>query len=243
MALIQIYSPKGGTGTTTIAANLALLLAGLGRDVTAIDFARQGSLKLHFGVKPDQKLNIAGKHGSEAQVVGGVRLLAHDPLDGDEPANAIAGLCGGEQLVIADIAAGDSATFTALLPHASLHLCPLMADAASLAVLPQITGGKPLTTALPAQNSFFILNQVDERRRLARDTTRFMGATIGDRLIGSIRRDEAVSEALAMMEPIAKYAPTSAAAADIVRVVDTISHLVSIGRGSARADSANSAAA
>jgi len=225
MALILVHSPKGGVGSTTVAANLALMLASRGRDVIAADFSPQDSLKLHFGFRPDQLLTSAAR-GQDAQVVGGVRLVAcNRPEDHADPAAAIRPWLGEASVVVADIAAGGTEIFGALLPEAALHLCVLIPDAASMAVLPQVALGRPLLAATSAQNSFYVLNQIDDRRRLGRDTAKFLRRLVGDRLIGSIRRDEAVNEALAMMEPLAKFAPTSAATADFIRFGDLIREL------------------
>ncbi|WP_157220062.1 cellulose synthase operon protein YhjQ/BcsQ [Flavisphingomonas formosensis] len=225
MALILLHSPKGGVGTTTLAANLALMLASRGRDVVAADFSPQDSLKLHFGFRPDQTLASASR-SDEAQVVAGVRVLGcNRPEDLADPVAAIRPWLGEGSMVIADIAAGGGETFRALLPSAALHLCALTTDAASLAVLPQLAAGRSFIAATTAQNSLFVLNQVDERRRLGRDAAKFLRRLVGDRLIGVIRRDEAVNEALAMMEPLSKFAPTSAAAADFIRFGDTIREL------------------
>lgn len=226
MALILVHCPKGGVGSTTVTANLALMLASRGRDVVAIDFSRQDSLKLHFGFRPDQTLAAPSRRDDEAQVVSGVRLLGHSrPEDHADPVAVVRPWLGEGSVVIADIAAGDADVFQALLPLATLHLCVLTTDAAAMAVLPQLAQGRPLTATGGGQNSLYLLNQVDERRRLGRDSAKFLQRLVGERLIGSVRRDEAVNEALAMMEPIAKFAPTSAATADFIRLGDTIRDL------------------
>jgi cellulose synthase operon protein YhjQ len=226
MALILVHCPKGGVGSTTVAANLALMLASRGRDVVAIDFSRQDSLKLHFGFRPDQTLAASSRRDDEAQVVGGVRLLGHSrPEDHADPVAVVRPWLGAGSVVIADIAAGDGDLFRALLPLATLHLCVLTTDAAAMAILPQLALSRPLMAGGGAQHSLYLLNQVDERRRLGRDAAKFLQRMVGERLIGSVRRDEAVNEALAMMEPITKFAPTSAATADFIRLGDTIRDL------------------
>jgi cellulose biosynthesis protein BcsQ len=50
MPLLCLASPKGGVGKTTLAANLACGLAGLGARVVALDLDPQNALRLHFGV-------------------------------------------------------------------------------------------------------------------------------------------------------------------------------------------------
>jgi len=238
MALILVHSPKGGVGTTTVAANLALMLASRGADVVAIDFSRQDSLKLHFGFRPDQLLPFAMR-GDEAQVVAGVRLLACNRReDQADAAAAVNRWLGQGSIVVADIAAGDADLFRTLLPGADLHLCVLTTDAAAMAVLPQLAAGQPLMAAIGAQPSHFVLNRIDDRRRLGRDAAKFLKRLTGDRLIAGIRRDEAVNEALAMMEPLGKFAPTSAALADFIRLGDIVRDLPALRAAGARGGAA-----
>ena len=70
--------------------------------------------------------------------------------------------------------------------------------------------------------TFFLLNRVDDRLRLGRDIATMLGGLLGNRLFGTIRRDEAVGEALAMMETLASFAPASAALADLRAIADRL---------------------
>jgi len=53
MKVIAVVSAKGGVGKTTLAANLASVLATSGRRVIALDLDPQNALRLHFGVPLD----------------------------------------------------------------------------------------------------------------------------------------------------------------------------------------------
>ena len=53
MKVIAVVSAKGGVGKTTLAANLASVLAAGGRRVIALDLDPQNALRLHFGVPLD----------------------------------------------------------------------------------------------------------------------------------------------------------------------------------------------
>jgi nitrogenase subunit NifH len=64
-------------------------------------------------------------------------------------------------------------------------------------------------------NVRFIINNFDHRRRVAVEAMSLFEAALGSAIIGVVRRDEAVNEATASLEPLASFAPTSAAARDI----------------------------
>jgi CO dehydrogenase nickel-insertion accessory protein CooC1 len=53
MKVITVVSAKGGVGKTTLAANLASVLAARGRRVIALDLDPQNALRLHFGIPLD----------------------------------------------------------------------------------------------------------------------------------------------------------------------------------------------
>jgi len=117
------------------------------------------------------------------------------------------------------VAAGDRDMKELLLPHALLQICTLLPQPTSLASLTKVQAGTPL---LELPSTLFILNQLDDTHRFARHTHMFLRELLGERLIGTIRRDEAVNEAAAMFEPIGKYAPASAALSDVAIVARSI---------------------
>lgn len=223
MPLLLCHSPKGGTGTSFIAAHLAMHLASQGHDVVALDFTYQDSLKLFFGLLPAQPLaEFHGSHGS-ALAVSGVEIFSAHQL-AHEPA-FIAALQAGRspfddgKVYVADVAAGDRNTRDLLLPHAHLRVCTLLPHPISLAALTKVQAGKP---TVELSNTAFILNQLDDTHRFSRHAHIFLRELLGDALIGTVRRDEAVNEAAAMFEPISKYAPASAALSDMRAVAKAI---------------------
>lgn len=222
--LILVHSPKGGVGSTFLTAQLAMHLAQRGHQVTAIDFTYQDSLKLHFGMLPSQTLAGMTYAAGDTMVVNGVELLnGHalaeeqrflDMLGQDEP-----DLFDPNRITLVDVASGARTLKTRLLRHCDLHICPLLPFAASLATLPLVEPGTP--TAM-LDKTVFVLNQLDDTRRLSRHSHSFIRQLMGDSLLGTVRRDEAVNEALAMFEPIAKFA-----AASVVRIdLDRLAHAV-----------------
>ena len=237
MPLILLHSPKGGVGTTFLAAQLALHLARRGHEVTAVDFTYQDSLKLFFGLMATQSLVDMADTQSDALVVSGVNLVNgytmareadfREALAQDRP------LFEEDRITIADVSSDDRALKALLMPHAVIHLCALMPRPGALAALTKVDEHTP---AVALKKTVFVLNQLDDRRRLSRDTHSFVRELFGSQLIGTIRRDEAVNEALAMFEPIEKYAPTSAALPDLMALADAVEARCGLVRSAAHSE-------
>jgi len=215
--ILLFQSPKGGVGTSTVAANIALVLAERGVAVTAIDLTGQGALALCLG---DGSGAVGQIDGGATVVIAGVHVVS--PGADRSPAEILATIeshDGEDSVVVVDVAAGDWRTLDLLLPTAALRLCVLTPDPATLAALPLV-----YRDAQPTRDdrTFFLLNRVDDRLRLGRDIAAMLRGLLGDRLFGTIRRDEAVGEALAMMETLASFAPASAALADFRAVAERL---------------------
>ena len=231
MPVILVHSPKGGVGSTFITAQLALQMAKHGHQVTAVDLTYQDSLKLHFGLRPSQMITEVQDRQADALVVNGVTLvngyrISHEPgfqehIDGGQSNWFV----GSEQIRIIDLAAGDRSVKEALMPLVTLHICVLEPGPAALAVLPRVDVSIP-TVALP--KTVFVLNRLDDRLRLSRHTHNFLRQLFRDRLLGTVRRDEAVNEALAMFEPLERFAPTSVVLPDLVALAQAVERAAGI---------------
>lgn len=215
MTMILIFSPKGGVGVTTVAAELALRLAAAGHDLVAVDLTEQPSLGYRVADQP----RAFGEFANSADDRPPIRFRqvsrgagrAHFALAQRQP---------GKTLVV-DVAAGDTDTRDTLLPHADLALCILAADAGSLALLPQVAG---FTDALP----YYVLNLVDDRRAFTADAITAVRQVFGDKLLSIIRQDEAVNEALALFAPLATG---SAAANDFATLATHVAALLDAAAG------------
>lgn len=222
MAVLVCHSPKGGSGATFLAAHIAIALGETGRDVTAMSFSRFDTLALHFGLPPATVLPALTAPADEAVVANGVDLRhsAHAPRDPDfvdmlrelgwfDPA--------GDRLMVLDVPANEADFALRLIAEATLHVCPLNALPDSLALLPQV-----LPETHEFGRSLFVLTSLDETRRLSRHSAAFLRELLGDRIIGRIRADECIPEAIAMLQPLARYAPASAALVDARKVAALI---------------------
>ena len=238
MPLILMHSPKGGVGTTFLTAHLAMRLAERGHQVTAIDFTHQDSLKLHFNMLPSQQLTGMHFGADETMVVHGVEVMngfaiAQEGEFLDMLARPDKLVFDPLRITLVDVPSGALQLKSLLLARCDLHICSLLPFPASLATLTQVEPGVP-TAQL--EKTGFVLNQLDDTRRLSRHSHSFIRQLMGDALLGTVHRDEAVNEALAMFEPIAKFAPSSIVRVDLDRLTDTVETRLGIGRVHAPAD-------
>ncbi|MEZ3501101.1 cellulose biosynthesis protein BcsQ [Pantoea sp. KPR_PJ] len=260
MPLVCVCSPKGGVGKTTLAANLAWSLARAGSKVLAIDFDVQNALRLHFGVPLNDGRGFVARSEEQADwsqsilTTGGnifvlpygdvtepqrerfEEKLAKDPhflLRGLDTVLNYPGL-----VIVADFPPGPGPALKAMSTLAEMHLVVMLADTASVSLLPHIENnrmiGQPLNNQL---GHFFVLNQSDNRRNISRDVTAFMQQRLGDNLLGVIHRDESVAEANASQQSVYDFSPASAAAFDIELIGKRVANIlnISVGNGEVQA--------
>lgn len=222
MPLVLCHSPKGGVGTTFLSAHLAMGLAeidatdGLGSDVALLTLSPRDLTPLHFGLGPAQRLPSLAAPAEAAVLASGIGLFCEPDaaIDNDflprlEDAAYLA--VGSDRTLVIDVPSGQHALARKLMPHAAVHVCPLTPSPDCLALLPQLLNEEsdwgPRRTA-------YVFGKLDETRRLARHVAAFAREVLGERLIARIRSDQAVPEALAMLQLLSRYAPASAALAD-----------------------------
>lgn len=82
MAVIAVYSVKGGVGKTTIAANLAWFSAAISRRKTLLwDLDAAGGAGFLFGVEPKKKATAGAVFAKDADATALIRKTAYDRLD------------------------------------------------------------------------------------------------------------------------------------------------------------------
>lgn len=216
MPVIVTHSLKGGAGTTFTAAHIGMALSEAGADVTVLTMAKRDTMPLHFGLQPAMSLPSLFAPAEDAVLVAGIdlRSLTTAPEDNDfVPALRDLGFLetGQDKVMVIDVPSADFAFARRVIPHASASVCVLNAAPDMLALMPQVLD-ESSPEAIAATS--FVINALDETRRLSRHSSAFIRELVGARLLGRIRLDESVPEAIAMLQPLAKYAPTSAALAD-----------------------------
>lgn len=235
--LITVVSPKGGVGKTTCAAHLAYgISAASGYRVVAVDLDPQNSLRLHFGFPLNEArgLAYAGQpYGDWSQRLlagaGGVSVLPYGAADGDQRravdqalatpdflAAQLRRLAGhGDTVLVVDLPPGPSPALDAASMLADLRLSVLLADSASLSLLPSVENGFYPSAVAPGSYHRLVLNQVDMRRRLNREITELLQEQYRDTLLACVYRDEAVPEAAARQLSVFEHAESSRAARDL----------------------------
>lgn len=247
MSIICIASPKGGVGKTTMAANLAFALQRLGHRVIAIDFDNQNALRLHFGMALDDSSGYVDEIHSQMEWTrllqgtdSGVRYLPYgrvskhqmvqyEKLLDSTPVfleNKLAPFLNqSDTVIIADLPPGPSAALRALAHFNPMIVNVLLADSASLSVLPEIESDS-FYGEEARQRTYYIVNQMDMRSQLNRDITQFLNERLAASLLGTVHRDEALPEANANQMSVFKYAQSSAVAADIDGIARNIHRLL-----------------
>lgn len=217
MPLIVCHGLKGGAGITFIASHLAMALSESGADVTVLTVAARNTLPLHFGLQPALTLPSLFAPAEDAVLAGGINLCSHLPALDDPDFVPVLGEMGYletgmDKVMVIDVPASEYTFARRIVPHASASVCVLNAAPDTLALMPQL-----LDEASPENiaATTFVINALDETRRLSRHSAAFIRELVGTRLLGRVRLDEAVPEAIAMLQPLSKYAPSSAALADV----------------------------
>ena len=247
MPLIGFTSPKGGVGKTTLAANVAALLAARGHEVLALDLDPQNALQIHLG-RPlrDEDGFMAGlgsgagwreslrrtpygvsllPHGAEEprRVLGISHLLMERPETLADPVREM--LADPDRIIILDSAPGPSPAMSALLPMLDLCVMVLLADGGSASLISQVSSGHCLgrgtLAARALERSLLVLNQVDLGSPLSEAVLGCAQAALGGRLAGVVARDNAVSEALADRR-LPVEVPGSRAADDLALLAEAL---------------------
>ncbi|MCR0983213.1 cellulose synthase operon protein YhjQ/BcsQ [Roseomonas populi] len=223
MPLIAFVSPKGGVGKTTIAANVAALLAARGHEVLGLDLDPQNALRVHLGMPVREEAGFVAELDSSLAWPAALRhtpynvaLLPHGEVEPrraleltrllmDRP-EALADpvremLADPHRLLIVDSPPGPSPALSAIMPLIDLSVVVLLADGGSASLIPQIADGRFLgrgTLAMrAAERAVLVLNQVELHAPLSTAVLDCAEATMGARLLGVVARDPGVAEALA----------------------------------------------
>ncbi|WP_110656202.1 cellulose biosynthesis protein BcsQ [Salinicola halimionae] len=237
MTLINLLSPKGGVGRTTLCANLGVALQQLGYRIVLVDLDPQNALRLHFQFPMGDERGLIDRFDSAGDwrhyLIGlteglellpfGVasdaqwdRFVAMRALPGELSRRLRALAQGPNTLILVDSHAARVSASPALIDDADLNLLVLMADSGSVALLPRLEAQVgSLRRAGEEGRVGYLLNQVDTRARLKREITELMLNRLSPSLVGSVHRDEAIAEALAEQRSLFEQAPFSAAARDI----------------------------
>jgi cellulose synthase operon protein YhjQ len=247
MPIICFASPKGGVGKTTLAANIANRFAQTGQRTLALDLDPQNALRLHFGIPLSDAAGftcLLAQHQdwrtAQRRTAAGVALL---PYGGSDLVSAVSLAAeigrrpdlltepvrqmriGSDAWLIVDTPPGPSSQLWAFLPMVDLLVTILLADPASVSLIPSVESGASYGVAFTQEHSSrlaFVLNQFDPRTRLGSSIREGAARHLGGRLLGTVYRDENVAEAAAAQKLVAEYMPASKAAHDIAGITGAI---------------------
>lgn len=200
MITVALQGIRGGVGTTSIVAGLALAAWEQGARVLAVDLCHDNLLGIHLGLPHDDtrgwsRLADPARewHSALSAYESGLDLLPHG---GQQEASAGGWLQAieGYDLVLLDLPPGSR-------PAAASRLLTVVnADANCHVRLYRHTW---------AANEQLLVTQFNSRRALQQDLLDLWVAAGLPQLTQRLHRDEAMAEAMAAKQPVGRYAPTS----------------------------------
>lgn len=238
--IIAVTSASGGVGKTTLAANLAVAVQAQGRSVVLLDLSPQDALHHHFrrddaepredqaGLAITDSLAgaaIATRSGvllvpfgqpDEARRLAFEAQLVRDPHWLARQLAALALPAG--TLVLLDTPSGPSTYLRQALAVANMALLVCKADAACYNALAPVND---LIRSLGAERgeaflgTGHLINQREPGCALDRDIGRILQALLGEQILGEVRRDPAIAEALVYNLSALEHAPSAAGSDDL----------------------------
>jgi cellulose synthase operon protein YhjQ len=217
--VIAVVSTKGGVGKNTLSAALSSTLRLPPGQTLTIDLAPQNALQYHLNVSPD----VAGMGNASLQGLNwrallqpgsaGSQLLPYGDLS-EEERNSLEGYLRGDphwlarqlarmalsehDVVLLNTPSGRNVYTEQALAVADHVLVVITADAASYVTLDQMDRLLAASLARPhPPQCHYVVNQYDDSRAFNRDMLEVLRRRLGERLLGVVQHDYAISEALA----------------------------------------------
>lgn len=237
MNVVSVVSAKGGVGKSTLAANISIALHEMGHPTLAVDLDPQNGLRFHFSFEAGASQGLVGSNQNNfgEMIEGtpsGVALLAYGECNekqrrsfeevlADNPSWLVQRFrqlsLPDNAVIVLDTPPGPSVYMTQALTAATIALTVVLPDAGSYVTLPHMKS--LFDTYCIGRKGFLdygvIVNQTDQSRALSRDVTAMLRASFGERIVGRIHQDQAISEALAYGQSVFAFAPYSEGASDI----------------------------
>jgi len=249
--VIVVVSAKGGVGKSTLAATLACAIKRSGGRTLALDLDPQNALCLHLGGSEEwpgiaqsdnvdedwQPLIRKGFSGSRCLAYGVVgeplRRALEQRLENDHLwlARHLAHLDLDEQdTLVIDTPPGATVYLAQALEIADVVLGVTLADAAAYTSLNQLDRllAPYLQRENPAQYKV-VINQLDTSRQFSLDLCEVLKKRTGQQLLGVIRQDHFISEALAYDRNPLAHTPSTRGCQDVLDLTGSLCELLMYG--------------
>jgi cellulose synthase operon protein YhjQ len=237
MKRLFLVSLRGGSGSTTIAANLSQALAKINKQVLAIDISPENLLPLHFGLPFDEHEGwvynlLADKPWFEAgyQCPQGTSFLPFGRLDSHQirtfylQKDQLINLLAKETLLVSEDKAElwqvfhghlSDLTLDSFVSSMDMVLVVLTADASSYAALQYWLLTQEAIELRKANKLRFVINQYQPETEISRDMTLVLKTELDELATPVvIHRDTVLQECVSNLTTAQQFAPTSQAAKD-----------------------------
>lgn len=228
--VFALVSACGGSGRSTVAANLAGMIARRGREVLAVDLDPRNALGLHLG------LPLAETDGWAARALraenwtdaafrnsDGVRILPFGRLGLDDISaleDRLSGDRGWLRQRLAEISLAPGAVVLIDTPRLPSQLARQAIEAAQLVVnvmhadTASYAGLGLVREAAGGRSLVHVANQVEATHALQGDVLQLLRHDLEGRMAPPVHRDLAVPESVAVNVGLAEHAPHSQATHD-----------------------------
>lgn len=241
---LAIIGLHGGSGRTTLTANLAQALVQNGRSAVAVEVDPQGGLPLHFGVEPDEPMGVFqpslspqaaaawlsrfrsgpavfpfGKLAGSLQA-GLEAAVARDPLWLPRRLQAI--VPPDCDFVLLDLPSASHPLWRSAIGIADSVVVALAPEAAAYATLPQMEALLDECVPEPGRRAVrYLVNRFDARRTFHRDLLASLRGMMGPRAFSfAVHEDPVVGEALARRRLVVQEAADSQVVAALGNLAD-----------------------
>ena len=235
--LLFLRSLRGGAGATTIAATLARCLAGWGERTTVVETQADSVLPVFFGGRENggagvQGFDVPGSQKGILVIKGPVerrrRSTWPDSQDHTEGNSLYKRL--REASTVSDRLLLDVTSFsTKELIGSNLYSRPILAPIVpDFSCVSQIVELQSYLDDRSSDNHFpvllyYVLNKFDSSVALHRDIQNLLADQLGDRLLPiTIRRTDAIAEALAKGMTVVDYCPETGVAEDFLQLAEWV---------------------
>ncbi|KPA93002.1 cellulose synthase operon protein YhjQ [Pseudomonas asplenii] len=245
--VIAVVSAKGGVGKSTLAAALASAIKRADGRTLALDLDPQNALCLHLGGN-DQWPGVAQDYQQQdwrrvlRDGFSACHCLAYGLVSEEERVNFESGLradptwlarhlaelgLGEQDTVIIDTPSGATAYLAQALAIADVAVVVTLADAASYASLEQMNRllAPYRQRQIPLQCRY-VINQLDTSRQFSLDVCEVLKRKADKQLLGVIRQDHCLGEALAYERNPLAHIPTTRGCQDILDVAGSLCELL-----------------